>query len=85
MFENKFKKEESFKDIQKPNILNVFKPIKVNHTEEIIEIDNKSTTDEDANIKFIQNRFKEVNGRFPTDIELQQILDNNSYLSNQIP
>jgi|688.fasta_scaffold379407_3 hypothetical protein len=85
MFENKFKNQENFKDIQKPNILNVFKPIKVNHIEEIIETDNKSNDNDDTNIKFIQNRFKEVNGRLPTDIELQNILENNSYLSNQIP
>jgi hypothetical protein len=82
MFENRFKNQETFKDIQKPNILNVFKSIKVNHIEEIIEDDKPS---QDDTIKNIQCRFKEVNGRLPTDDELQNILENNSYLSSQIP
>jgi hypothetical protein len=81
MFENKFKNQDNFKDIQKPNILNVFKPIKVNHLEEIIEDDKPC---EEDTIKNIQNRFKEINGRLPTDTELQNIIENNSYISNQL-
>ena len=81
MFENKFKNEPNFKDIQKPNILNVFKSIKVNHQEEIIEEDKLV---EDDTIKNIQGRFKEINGRLPTDVELESIVENNSYLSNQL-
>jgi hypothetical protein len=81
MFENKFKSHDNFKDIQKPNILNVFKPIKVNHLEEIIDDDKPC---EEDTIKNIQNRFKEINGRLPTDTELQNIIENNSYMSNQL-
>jgi len=81
IFENKFKNDINFKDIQKPNILNVFKPIKVNHQEEIIE---EEKSNQDDTIKNIQNRFKEINGRLPTDIELQSIIESNSYLSNQL-
>jgi len=76
-FENKFKSHPNFHDIQKPNILNVFKSIKINHLEDIPDSDKSNSID---SIKLIETRFKEVNGRPPTDIELQNIIDNNNLI-----
>ena len=81
LFQTTFKKDEQYKNINKPNILNVFQSIKINHIEEIIPIEKNTDID---SIKIIEARFKEVNGRPPTEIELQNIIDNN-IMTFQIP
>jgi hypothetical protein len=81
LFETTFKKDEQYKNITKPNILNVFQSIKINHIEEIIPIEKNTDID---SIKIIEARFKQVNGRPPTEIELQNIIDNN-IMNFQIP
>jgi hypothetical protein len=82
IFETKFKNQPNFHDIQKPNILNVFKSIKINHMEDIIDNDKSNSIDP---IKLIEIRFKEVNGRPPTDMELQNIIDSNNFIANHVP
>jgi hypothetical protein len=50
--------------------------------EDIIDNDKSSSID---SIKLIETRFKEVNGRLPTDMELQNIIDSNNFIANQVP
>lgn len=78
MFNNTFKNDEVLAHINKPNILNVFQPIKINHLEEVVTVEKNS---EFENIRILETRFREINGRSPTEVELQNIVETNSYIT----
>ena len=78
LFNTTFKNDEVLAHISKPNILNVFQPIKINHLEEIITVEKNSDFE---NMRIIETRFKEINGRAPTEVELQNIIETNSYIT----
>jgi hypothetical protein len=78
VFNATFKNDEVLAHINKPNILNVFQPIRINHLEEVITVEKNSEFD---NIRIIETRFREINGRSPTEVELQNIVETNSYMT----
>jgi hypothetical protein len=78
LFNTTFKNDEILAHISKPNILNVFQPIKINHLEEVVIVEKNS---EFENVRIIETRFREINGRSPTEVELQNIIETNSYIT----
>jgi hypothetical protein len=56
----------------------VFQPIKINHLEEVVTVEKNS---EFENVRIIETRFREINGRSPTEVELQNIIETNSYIT----
>jgi hypothetical protein len=70
-FNLRFKNNPTASTINKPSALDVFHPIRINHYD---EPDNIPETDQDA-YRSIETKFRELNGRIPTDIELQNIME----------
>jgi hypothetical protein len=71
IFNARFKNNPTASSINKPSALDVFHPIRINHYDEPDEIPD---TDRDTYLA-IETKFRELNGRVPTDIELQNIME----------
>ena len=70
-FNTKFKNNPTVNTINKPNVLDVFHTIRVNHYD---EPDEKPESDHET-YRMIEMKFRELNGRMPTDVELQNIME----------
>lgn len=70
-FKNRFKNNTAAITINKPNVLDVFHTIRINRYEEPEE---KEETEQDM-IQMVEMKFKELNGRLPTELELQNIIE----------
>ena len=70
-FNRRFKNNNVATNMNKPNVLDVFHTIRINHYEEPEE---KEENEQDG-IQMLELKFKELNGRMPTDLELQNIVE----------
>ena len=70
-FNRRFKNNTVATTMNKPNVLDVFHTIRINHYEEPEE---KEETENDM-IQMVEMKFKELNGRLPTELELQNIIE----------
>jgi hypothetical protein len=70
-FKRRFQNNTVANTMNKPNVLDVFHSIRINHYEEPEE---KEESEQEI-IKSLELKFKEMNGRMPTDAELQNIIE----------
>lgn len=70
-FNIRFKNNPTAVGINKPSALDVFHPIRINHYD---EPDDTPESDHEAH-RAIEAKFRELNGRVPTELELQNIIE----------